>query len=257
MPTSPTTHRVGVAPPTPRSTTRRLCAVLAAGMLVAALAAPGAAPASRGEASAEGSAKHQGLGTAHVAWWRWAFSFPFSGHPLNPESGATCATGQTGKTWYLGGVFNATGTITRECTVPAGTSLVVAVANLECSTLEPPPFHGSDPASLSRCARGVARPDDLLFNSERFATLDARPVRVERAPSPLFRFSVPSLTDNILGCPGGCSSTSGESVADGYIARLHPLRIGDHTLHFGGTFPNLGFALDITYELTVVPRRRD
>jgi hypothetical protein len=188
----------------------------------------------------------------HAAWWQWAFSFPFSEHPLTPGSGATCASGQTGHVWFLGGVFNMTGTETRQCAIPSGTALAVAVADVECSTVESAPFSGTDPASLRACAAGVADPASLLFVGRAFAVLDDHSVPVRRAPSPVFHFSVPD--GSILTCP--CSGTSGLAVADGYMLLLHPLSVGTHELHFGGSFPNLGYSLNITYHLTVAPRGR-
>ena len=45
-------------------------------------------------------------------------------------------------------------------------------------------------------------------------------------------------------------------MADGYLLQLHPLSVGDHTLHIGGMFPAFDFDLDVTYNITVVPRGR-
>jgi hypothetical protein len=35
---------------------------------------------------------------------------------------------------------------------------------------------------------------------------------------------------------------------------LAPLSVGEHTVHFGGTYSDFGFTLDITYHLTVAPK---
>lgn len=229
-------------------------------MVIAAVGMSGAGSARAadpGVVPPSASAHGKSLGEWHAAWWQWAFSFPASTHPLNPASGATCATGQQGHVWFLGGVVNAGGTLTRDCVVPSGTALVVAVANVECSTLESPPFNGTDEASLRACAAGVVDPTSELFINDLSASLDGDTINVAayRAPSPLFAFSVPNTNDNILFCsPSPCSGTSGNAVADGYVLVLHPLSVGTHTLHLGGTFPAFGFTLDITYNLTVVPR---
>jgi len=158
--------------------------------------------------------------------------------------------------WFLGGVVNAGGTVVRDdCTIPRWTTLVVAVANVECSTLEPPPFFGGNERELRHCANGVVRRGDPLEITRQFARLDGHPLSVPRAESPLFRFRVPSESDNILSCAPSCADKEGESVADGYLLVLWPLRPGRHTLRFGGTFPAADFTLDITYEITV-PRHR-
>jgi hypothetical protein len=63
--------------------------------------------------------------------------------------------------------------------------------------------------------------------------------------SPLFTFVVPQ--DNVLAVPPGM----GQSVSKGVYLMLAPLSHGQHVLHFGGTFLDSGFTLDITYNLTV------
>jgi hypothetical protein len=69
--------------------------------------------------------------------------------------------------------------------------------------------------------------------------------------SPLFTFTLPE--ENVLGIAN--APTSGMSVGDGVYLLLAPLSVGEHTLNFGGT-DSTGFTLDITYNLTVVPRGR-
>ena len=198
--------------------------------------------------------KGKSLGAAHVAWWQWALSLPLSTHPLNPDANLTCATGQVGKQWYIGQAANSGGTVTRDCTIPSGTQLVVAVANIACTTLEPFPFNGTHEPSLRACAAGVVDPQSPLFIERPFATLDGRSLAAERAPSPLFEFWVPSTSDNILSCAPNCAGTAGIAVADGYLLRLHPLLVGNDTLRTGGTYPAFDYDLDITYNITVVPR---
>src|SRR3954447_5728879 len=154
-------------------------------LCMALLGVAGSASARSGDAATAGHRNH--LGELHAAWWQWAFSFPFSEHPLTPGSGATCGSGQTGHVWFLGGVFNMTGTETRDCAIPSGTALAVAVADVECSTVESAPFSATDPASLRACAAGVADPASLLFVGRTFAVLDDHSLSVRRAPSPVFR----------------------------------------------------------------------
>ena len=132
----------------------------------------------------------------------------------------------------------------RDCTVPAGKALFFPLINVECSTLEAgTPFYGGNEAELRACLD----PFDL---GSAFVEIDG--VRVENLPgyaseSPLFPFTVPA--DNVLGVAPG----AGESLAKGYYVMLHPLAVGNHTIRYGGalTSPYGGFALDITYNLTV------
>lgn len=181
-----------------------------------------------------------------AAWWQWALGLPTSSHPLLDT--ASCAAGQSGPVWFLGGAFTGTAT-TRSCTVPAGTALFFPLLNSECSTVEPPPFYGADEAELRACAAGW-----VDIGSDVFCVVDGAAIENAvdyRVVSPLFAFDAPD--DNIFGIPG---PISGSSVSDGYWVFLTPLSAGHHVIHFGGMFP--GFPLDITYELTVLPggRRR-
>jgi hypothetical protein len=176
-------------------------------------------------------------------WWQWAFSLPIDQNPFYDEGG-TCANGangQSGPVWFLTGVINTSGTAVRNCTVPEGVALFVPLINAECSTLEAPPFFGSNEKELRACVKRIK-----IKNV--FAEIDG--VRVPnvtryKAMSPLFEFTAPD--NNVLGVP----PATGESVADGYYLLLDPLSAGQHTIRFGGTFPDFGFSLDITYNLTV------
>ena len=175
-------------------------------------------------------------------WWQWALSLPVDQNPFFDETGcANGANGQSGPVWFLTGVINVSGTAVRDCTVPVGKALFVPIINVECSTLEPPPFHGDNEAELRACATSFPFADV-------FAEIDGVPVQnLGRylVQSPLFTFTVPA--NNVLGVPAG----TGQSVANGYYLMLHPLSAGAHVIHFGGTFSSFGFSLDITYHLTV------
>ena len=84
-----------------------------------------------------------------------------------------------------------------------------------------------------------------------------------REQSPVFDFTFPNATDNLLVAGGegpftGCSLTPANvngtcflSADDGVYVMLSPLTAGSHTLHFTGTFPESNFTINITYNLTV------
>ena len=42
-------------------------------------------------------------------------------------------------------------------------------------------------------------------------------------------------------------------IDDGFYVMLKPLEVGHHTLRFRGQIPAVGFAVDVTYHLDVVP----
>jgi len=131
----------------------------------------------------------------------------------------------------------------RDCTVPAGKALFFPIINVECSTLEAPPFYGGNEAELRACVE-----QDLFQLRNVFAVIDGVALQgLDRylVESPVFTFQVPD--NNVLGVAAGM----GQSVSNGYYLMLAPLSVGEHTIRFGGFFPNFPFSLDITYHLTV------
>jgi hypothetical protein len=188
---------------------------------------------------AHASAFGKTLGEWTAAWWQWALSLPADAHPLLDSAG--CDAGQAGWVWFLGGAFTGTET-TRDCTVPTGKAILFPIVNVECSTIEPPPFFGSNEEELRACAASF---QDMAFGLS--ATIDGRDVaNVDqyRVQSPVFEFTAPD--GNIFGLPG---PISGQSVSDGVWILLAPLSRGSHTIHFQGSFP--GFPIVVTYNITV------
>lgn len=180
-----------------------------------------------------------------AAWWQWAYSLPADQNPFFDDTGcANGANGQDGPVWFLTGVINVSGAADRTCTVPTGKALFFPLINVECSTAEAPPFYGADEEELRACARSFAIGDV-------FAEIDGRQVHNVAdylVESPLFSFTLPE--NNVLGLPTG----EADAVSNGYYLMLAPLSVGEHTVHFGGTYSDFGFTLDITYHLTVAPK---
>ena len=180
-------------------------------------------------------------------WWQLALAMPADKNPYFDENNCSNgANGQLGPVWFLTGVINASGTAVRDCTVPAGKALFFPIINVECSTLEAAPFHGDDEAQLRSCAGGF-RFDQVFATIDNVVVKNLEPYLVE---SPLFSFTLPP--NNVLGVNPG----TGQSVSKGYYLMLPPLSVGQHVIHFGGSFPDFPFSLDITYTLTVLPGRR-
>src|SRR5262249_25296999 len=176
-------------------------------------------------------ARYRGLtyGEWGTKWWQAAFALPVvnGDHPV--ISGGAFR-GDDG-VMFLSQANGVGGTVTVELTIPSGTPLLVPVVNAECSTLEPPPFHGDDEASLRECAN-----EALDNTSGWFAVIDGRPVNnldAYRPDSPLFTFG-PLPEDNLLGAPAGATSPS---VDAGVYLLLTPLSVGQHVVRVGATFP--------------------
>jgi hypothetical protein len=194
--------------------------------------------------SAAGSARteehgHADLPRLTAAWWQWSISIPLSQHPFTDPPANDCAFAQTGEIWNLGGVFNSSGTATRNCTLPAETRLLVPALNVECSSVEAAPFFASTAAQQRACARSF-RMTDLRVE------LDGHRIPLRYVVSPQFSFAAPA--DNVLNVPG---PVSGTSVSAGWWALIEPSK-GNHTLKFGGTFTDFGVTIAMTYRLRVV-----
>ena len=183
-------------------------------------------------------------------WWQWAYGLPATGHPLFDETGADCGAGQSGPVWFLGGVFNVTGTVVRtECFVPVGKALFFPIVNAEWDNFCPP---------------GSMTPDELRATVKGFMDL-ATDLHVEvdgRALSGIdqYRFAPAEfgvdLPSGNIWEAFGCSTPAGHYeplVPDGFYVLLSPLTPGRHTIHFKGTIGDpVNFTPEATYELTVL-----
>lgn len=193
-----------------------------------------------------------------AAWWQWALSLPVAGHPLFDETGAQCGAGQSGPVFFLGGVFNVSGSAVRtECRVPSGKTLFFPILNVECSNVE---GNGVNATELRACGdffASLATNLRLEVNGISITHLDRF-----RTVTPSFQFAVPD--DDLLGAFGVATSTGtcfpqadGHcepylSAGDGFYVMLGPLSDGRHGIRFRGTFADpINFALDVTYDLRV------
>jgi hypothetical protein len=102
------------------------------------------------------------------------------------------------------------------CTVRPGTGIFVVGHSSECSTFE---GNGTTDAELRTCARNSDPTTPPTIS------VDGTPVPVTEAETPLLEITLPA--DNIFGLPAG---TEGLSVAHGWVALLHPLTPGTHTI---------------------------
>jgi len=180
-----------------------------------------------------------------AAWWQWLFSLPVDGNPGTDTPDFDVTAGQSGRVWFLAGPF---GTIERNVTIPAGTSLFVALVNVDASTLEEPPFYGATAAEQLAIANGFADYiTDLSFTVDGKSVNNIQDFRVT---SPQFSFTAP--TPWIFGATGG----TGNAVGVGYFVMVSSLSVGTHTIHYTGAFkfsdaPENYIGVDMTYHVTV------
>ncbi|MDB5059942.1 MAG: hypothetical protein JWO59_3414, partial [Chloroflexi bacterium] len=185
-----------------------------------------------------------------VGWWQWALSIPTSDNPLLDQTGANCRAGQSGHVWYLAGLFNASGTVTRFCTVPVGTALFFPIFNIECDTTPPPIQLDQCPGLLAPIFAGITSlKGDIDGRAIDSLTTKSCPqvqgnVFVLGQPSYCVAsepYAVTLPANNLEGAPPGTY----QAVNEGVYLLLTPLSAGTHTIHFAAP------SVDITYRLTV------
>ena len=178
-------------------------------------------------------------------WWVWALSQPVSTNPVLDTTGEHCEVAQQGNVWFLAGTFSS-GSVTRDCTVPAGTALLIPVINVfYCALAEDPPEQQTEEYARAQ----VAFVEDTASGLS--LTVDGRTVRrLTYEESEVFSVVLPA--NNIFGLPAG---TVASPCADaGYYALVPPLSVGEHTIRIQGTLDT--FMVDVTYQITVAPRGR-
>ena len=186
-----------------------------------------------------------------AAWMEWAMAAPVATNPILDPDGSYAAMGQSGKVWFLAGT--AGGPATRSLTVPTGTALFFPIVNYFWVNT---PELGDDPWSAEQEAFArsyIAADVDTAQNLVLEIDGKSYPVTPQyRVPSSVGICVL--AADNLFGpnvLPG-----PHECVADGYWALLPPLSVGKHTIRFAGGFASSGFALDVTYNVTVRQRQK-
>jgi len=246
--------------PNPRSSAGALACLLLllTAFFTTAPAAPPARAVSPGETNLGMS-----YGDWSAAYWQWAYSIPFEENPLLDLSGAQCAVGQSRSgeptpVFFLASVHEnalpgspAFNQVTRNCTVPAESYLLVPLISFACvDTPDEPDLIPPDEAELRACVSWAGNQiavDSLHLRVDGKPVQGARRLGKFRAQSPAFGFTLPE--DSLLVYSGRFTGLS-----DGYWVMLEPLPPGVHTVHFGGSLifdDGLSFGQDVTYTLTV------
>lgn len=193
----------------------------------------------------------------NAAWQQWADSIPTAIHPLFDNG--DCSIGQTGSVWFLGRKFDAVGgmgtfnNVVRDCNVPAGKALYVAIYNAEDSVLEETRPGLAGPVQISDLRGTTAVEMDGVTDLAMQVDGEDIPHIKERfrVQSSVFGFTLPN--DNFFTAIGEGPFTGGTyfpAVDDGYYVMVAPLTIGSHTIHFHGAGgPDV---LDVTYHINVI-----
>ena len=145
----------------------RLCRVLLAVAVAAAATATSAA-----------AVPDKKLSTTLGALWTTVLQTPAANNPFT--GGDPCID--------LGGTVSPfAGPAEFTCTVKPGTKIFVVGWSSECSTVEGPPYHGDDEASLRECARSV----DAGLKTPT-VRLDGNPVDLTEVETALLNFVLPA-----------------------------------------------------------------
>jgi hypothetical protein len=184
------------------------------------------------------------IGDWGLAWWQWAIDSTAANNPITSDGAVDCSAGQSGRVWFLAGTFGTTAV--RSCSVPASKALFLAIYN----TLWWNPEDCKRPLG---CRRTAAEQMDNITSWT--CRIDGRPciftnqvVRDQSNPLPLNIPPYSWLVTEVGYTPG----LREFAIADGYWIMLDPLPAGPHTIRITTTAPG-GFALDVTFNLTVTP----
>jgi hypothetical protein len=230
-----------------RSVVKRIIMVVLSVILALAVAAP--------IASGQTSSQGQNLGKLTGDWWNWVVSTSPSPLEGSYKGGTQCDGSFVDGVFFLGGSTTSKA-VKRTCTVPAGTPILFPVVNGACSAAPTVPTDGGftgDPKPYTKCSKDFL--DTILATSPTgeksttFATLNGQNLEIQRLESGPFTWTFPSKSPLFPHVDPG----SYDAAASGLWVYLpQGLEPGTYTLQFGGTFPNVGFKQNITYNLTVV-----
>ena len=169
-------------------------------------------------------------------WWQYLLNFPNDISPYLDETGALCNVGQSGPVFFLVGSPT---TVERTCTIPLGTAVFIPASGGECSTVEPPPFFGSNEEELTACAEALAEQIDI---SQVEVTVNGEAVENladYQVTTPVYSVVLPE--QNLFEAPAGVA----DSVAVEFPVILDGLPEGEHVITFADP------AVGTTYRLTV------
>jgi hypothetical protein len=178
-----------------------------------------------------------------VKWWQWILSTPKSCNPLIDQSGENAAINQpTEHVWFLAGKLGSEDKNFpfRNCSIPAGRSILFPVINCEANPIEYPELKTKE-AIIDH----VVKDENTIV--EKTCSLNDMPLEVQRVKSDPEIFEVTLNDDNVYNVDGGKTSAS----ADGYYCFLKPLDPGEYKLSFRGSCENGILCSGANYRLKI------
>jgi hypothetical protein len=184
------------------------------------------------------------------AWVKHIYSIPCDQHPLVATDVNTNEIVQEGPVFFLHGTIG--GTVNRAVTIPQGKGIFFPVLNYT-ATYPCHMYPGFKPAPGQSLQDFLQINASTMVNQAANMSVSLDGVRINdvmpyRFTTPMFYFNAsPELT-----CADPC--ITGElqpGLSDGYWIMLKPLSPGKHTLHYRGSYPKVGWVMDVTYEIEV------
>src|SRR5713226_3929200 len=216
-------------------------------LLATTLAAPLHAQVLPNDAVVDGKT----IGEWSAEWWKWVFSIPTNSNPLLDRDGSRAQNGQPdGSVFFVAGIFQFSGAVTRAFTVPEDKYLFFPLLNnWDDNVYFDPPATIEDMRAFNAALMDAIAEVHASINGVAVPDLLAH-----RAVSPVFSFYF-ATADNIESYAAGqpVQGLDDPIVGEGFWLMLEPLPPGTYVINFGGTFgPPSNFTLDITDTITVV-----
>jgi len=179
-------------------------------------------------------------------WVYWFLSTPSEFNLSNPElEEVDCSVNQSGHVWYLAGAFapiedgmatNPGDILERDCLIPEGTKLLFPLANIFANDLT---ADGAESFNylITTLASGST---DLVV------VVDGVPLQNLE----LYQFQEFEAFEIDCQFEPFCDGQEFAVHAGNYIM-INPLSPGQHTIEFGGSYPDLGFQTGALYNITV------
>ncbi len=167
--------------------------------------------------------EYEGLTVAEweVRWQQWNMSFPLDLHPGTDPTGKWCGVGQSGPVFFLPvHMFSSDGIRNVNCTIPEGVAILVPMGGANCSTVELPPYFGSNEEELSACATTAT---DAIVSQKLSVNRIFLPNTMDhRVVTPIHALNL--AEGNSLGVPPGTAL----SVSDSYTLLILPPEPGKY-----------------------------
>jgi hypothetical protein len=131
------------------------------------------------------------LGEWSAMWWKWAYAIPANDNPLLDPSGEKSKFGDVGP-FFLAGLFNTSGSVTRTVTIPANKFIFFPLENLVNDNVGVTPRQTIDTlvSQIDAALPGI---------TALHASIDGREVgdlSSHREAAPVFSYTL-QLTDNL------------------------------------------------------------